>query len=98
MCDASSTSFSGVFPAWTDGLERHELEAASDKLKDRLLRSESQPAGTERANEIIVKKVMRCVVTESQHVPTTSEQAAIDTYESAGPPDPSRVGLRPEAH
>ena len=81
-------------------MERQELEAASDILKDRLLRSDlcRQPASTDKADDIIVEKVMRCVETESQHVPAISEHAATDRYEQAGPPNPSRVVIRPRKH
>ena len=100
VCDASPTSSSGFLPSSTIGMERQELEAASDILKDRLLRSDlcKQPASTDKADDRIVEEVMRCVRMESQNVPATSDHAATDRYEQAGPPNPSRFVRRPRTH
>ena len=37
VCDGSSSSSSSFLPSSTIGMERHELEAASNVLKDRIL-------------------------------------------------------------
>ena len=73
-------------PSSSINMERHELEAASNVLKDRILRSElcKQPAGTEKADDLIVEGVMRCAENESQNVLVAAEQAATDTSEVAG--------------
>ena len=86
VCDGSSSYSSSFLPSSTIGMERHELEAARNVLKDRLLRSEmcKRPAGTDKADNLIVEEVMRCVEIESQNVLVAAEQAATDTFELAG--------------
>ena len=90
---SSSTSSSSITRS-TTGLERDELEDEYRHVTDRLLRSElcRQPAGTDRADSIIIEDVMRVVDIEAANVgEPEAEPAASNISELAYRPTPVRL-------